>query len=158
MKKKLILENLSKEFVIDKESFKLNLEIKSLSQNYFFVKSDTKNIEATYDIDETGSIRIYKNGKIFQCRYIEEFFENGLGKQSIQSKEILVNSPMPGLVSRVKVEAGQKVKKGDGLVVVEAMKMENEIKSPINGKVIKVEVEPGKAVEKNALLVVLKSE
>lgn len=65
----------------------------------------------------------------------------------------LVRAPMPGLVLRVEVEVGQQVPHGGGLVVLEAMKMENEIRSPSAGTVRTVMVEPGQAVEKGAPLV-----
>ena len=61
---------------------------------------------------------------------------------------------MPGLVLRVTANEGQAVNKGDTLLVLEAMKMENSIKSPGDGLVSKIMVKPGQAVEKNQLLVV----
>jgi pyruvate carboxylase subunit B len=64
-------------------------------------------------------------------------------------------APMPGLVVRVTVEPGQSVSAGQGLVVVEAMKMENELRSPAAGTVKSVRVTPGTAVEKGAVLVEL---
>jgi pyruvate carboxylase subunit B len=63
-----------------------------------------------------------------------------------------VHAPMPGLVLQVLVEAGQEVKAGDGLVVLEAMKMENELRAPSDGTVAAVHCAPGDAVGKNALL------
>ncbi|MBI2072612.1 MAG: acetyl-CoA carboxylase biotin carboxyl carrier protein subunit [Gemmatimonadetes bacterium] len=60
---------------------------------------------------------------------------------------------MPGLVLRVDVEAGQEIAAGAGLVVLEAMKMENEIRSSGPGRVKSVLVEPGQAVEKGTPLV-----
>ena len=76
-------------------------------------------------------------------------------KQESQAKDPpgLVRAPMPGLVLRVEVEAGQELAAGAGLVVLEAMKMENEIRSPGPGRVKAVLVEPGQAVEKGAPLV-----
>ncbi len=65
----------------------------------------------------------------------------------------LVRAPMPGLVLRVEVEVGQQVAVGGGLVVLEAMKMENEIRSAGAGTVKAVLVEVGQAVEKGAPLV-----
>lgn len=65
----------------------------------------------------------------------------------------LVRAPMPGLVLRVEVEVGQPVAAGAGLVVLEAMKMENEIRSPGPGTVRAILVEPGQAVEKGAPLI-----
>ena len=66
-----------------------------------------------------------------------------------------VITPMPGSVARVLATAGQAVTRGQILVVVEAMKMENEFRSPIDGVVAKVMVEAGRPVDANALLVVV---
>ena len=63
-----------------------------------------------------------------------------------------LKAPMPGLVVRVLVEPGQEVAPGAGLVVLEAMKMENELKASAQGVVERVEVKPGQAVEKGAVL------
>lgn len=64
-----------------------------------------------------------------------------------------VKAPMPGLVLNIMVQAGDIVKKGDPLIILEAMKMENVIKSAGEGKVKKINVQKGNAVEKGALLV-----
>lgn len=69
----------------------------------------------------------------------------------------LLRAPMPGLIVRVEVEVGQEVAEGDGLVVMEAMKMENELRSEVPGKVVSVEVEAGQAVERDAILLRLES-
>ena len=66
-----------------------------------------------------------------------------------------VESIMPGKVVRVLVKPGDTVTEGQGLVVVEAMKMENEIESPKDGKVTEVKVEPGQAVESGGALVIV---
>jgi biotin carboxyl carrier protein len=66
-----------------------------------------------------------------------------------------VLAPMPGRLVRVLVEEGQEVKAGDGLVVVEAMKMENELRSPRAGRIAQLPVREGQAVETAALLVVV---
>lgn len=70
----------------------------------------------------------------------------------------VVKAPMPGLVVRVEVAVGQPVAAGGGLVVLEAMKMENEICSPGAGTVRAVLVEPGQVVEKDAPLIELAGE
>lgn len=64
-------------------------------------------------------------------------------------------APMPGLIVRVSVKAGDKVEAGQGLVVMEAMKMENELRATSAGVVKSVEVAAGTVVEKGALLVAL---
>ncbi len=63
-----------------------------------------------------------------------------------------ITAPMPGTILDVKVTAGQAVKSGDVLMILEAMKMENEIMAPKDGTVTAVSVSKGTAVESGALL------
>jgi pyruvate carboxylase subunit B len=60
---------------------------------------------------------------------------------------------MPGLVVRVAATAGQAVAAGQGLIVLEAMKMENELRAPAAGRVTSVRVSEGQAVEKGQVLI-----
>jgi biotin carboxyl carrier protein len=64
-----------------------------------------------------------------------------------------VNAPMPGTIVSVAVKVGDTIKKGQLLLVLEAMKMENEIVSPVDGKVLAVGVSKGDAVNPGDLLV-----
>lgn len=64
-----------------------------------------------------------------------------------------VKAPMPGKVLEVMAEAGKEVKKGEALLVLEAMKMENVLKSPQDGTISAISVTPGDAVEKNTVLI-----
>jgi biotin carboxyl carrier protein len=73
---------------------------------------------------------------------------------SVEGKQV-INAPMPGKVVKVLVKQGDEVKEGQGLVVVEAMKMENELKSPKAGKVVELLAKEGTTVENNAKLVVV---
>jgi len=66
-----------------------------------------------------------------------------------------LRAPMPGLIVQLRVKVGDTIAAGDGLVVMEAMKMENELRAPAAGKVRAVHVSVGAAVEKGALLVEL---
>ena len=72
-----------------------------------------------------------------------------------QGTERAVKTPMPGRVVKVLVSAGDRVTAEQGVVVVEAMKMENELRSPVNGVVKQVNVRDGMAVESGAVLVVV---
>jgi acetyl/propionyl-CoA carboxylase alpha subunit len=69
-----------------------------------------------------------------------------------------VRAPMPGLIVRIDVAAGESVKAGQGVVVMEAMKMENELKADGSGLVARVLVAAGQAVEKGAVLVEFEAE
>ncbi len=63
------------------------------------------------------------------------------------SGEYVLRAPMPGLIVKIPVSEGQEVKKGDVLVILESMKMQNELKSPRDGKVTRIQVKPGDSVE-----------
>jgi len=78
-----------------------------------------------------------------------------VGAGKVQARGGAVKAPMPGMVVRVMVEPGQTVAAGMGLVVLEAMKMENELKAPSAGVVAGVAAKPGQAVEKGQVLVTL---
>ncbi len=65
----------------------------------------------------------------------------------------VIKAPMPGLVLTVEVEEGQHVEEGQGVVLLESMKMENEIKAVGSGVVNAIHVEPGQPVEKGAPLI-----
>jgi biotin carboxyl carrier protein len=69
-----------------------------------------------------------------------------------------VQAPMPGLVVRVAVEPGDQVKAGQSVVIIEAMKMENDLKAESAGIVARVSATPGQAVEKGAVLVEFEAE
>jgi biotin carboxyl carrier protein len=64
-----------------------------------------------------------------------------------------VKAPMPGMIVRVEVQVGDKVKAGQGVAIIEAMKMENELKAVAAGTVSKVAVAAGTAVEKGTVLI-----
>ncbi len=67
-------------------------------------------------------------------------------------------APMPGLVLEVSATVGKAVLEGEGLVLLEAMKMENQIKSPVAGRVEAVMVEAGQTVERGAHLATVRAE
>lgn len=68
---------------------------------------------------------------------------------------IKINSPMPGNILSVKASAGQAVKKGDVLMILEAMKMENEICAPQDGTIASVQAAAGDSVESGDVLVTM---
>jgi biotin carboxyl carrier protein len=76
-----------------------------------------------------------------------------LEKNKSSSRSELVGAPMPGKIVDVLVEAGAKVKEGEALLILEAMKMQNEIASPVSGTVKKVLVKQNDIVNKEDVLV-----
>ena len=70
----------------------------------------------------------------------------------VEGGEFHLKSPMPGLVVSVPVSEGQTVKKGDVLLILESMKMQNELKSPRDGVVARIRVKAGESVEQKQTL------
>ncbi|MQA90912.1 MAG: hypothetical protein GEU90_11830 [Gemmatimonas sp.] len=104
-----------------------------------------------------GTWHVTLNGRTLLVEAIDErsrTIREMSGAPTTDAEKVVV-APMPGLIVRVEVEVGAAVTMGQGLIVVEAMKMENELKAPADGIVKKIEVAAGSAVEKGAVLVVL---
>ncbi len=76
-------------------------------------------------------------------------------RSAVAAGSIVVNSPLPGVVLDIKVKVGDAVKKGDTIIVLEAMKMENNIQASSDGTVSKVSVEKGASVLEGAELIVI---
>lgn len=116
------------------------------SYDVFVQKVDADNREVTLSINgKRTTVRI-------QTR-IEKLLKE-LGMEHAMSKKLdSLKAPMPGLIHSLKVKEGDTVQKGDPLVILEAMKMENVIKSPGDGVVTRIHVKEKASVEKSALLI-----
>ncbi len=135
-----------------------NVRIFNRDSETAFVLNDTSSISLKcLGVDqENKSITILYNGKKFNFKIVEPLDEllKSMGLESaFVSKISELKAPMPGLVIDVLVDAGQEIKKGDKLVVLEAMKMENILKSPVDGKIKTISINKGQAVDKNQLLI-----
>ena len=101
-------------------------------------------------------IRINNNNYTVQLKDQYDELLQSLGMDSLNNKkESEIKAPMPGRVLDIMLSVGSAVVKGDGVLVLEAMKMENVIKSPTDGVIKKIAVVKGQAVEKNEVLVEL---
>ena len=99
-----------------------------------------------------GGYRVALSGRVIDVGLVEG---RGAAAPRVAGGPARVRAPMPGKIVRVLVAAGQDVGAGQGLVVMEAMKMENEIRAPRAGRVKEAPVKEGQAVETGALLVLL---
>lgn len=105
---------------------------------------------------ESKNMTLRINGNKYEVEVRDQFDQllRKLGLHNLGAAAVNeIKAPMPGLVLRIEAEAGASVAKGDALLVLEAMKMENVIKSPVDGEVKAIEVSRGDAVEKNQVLI-----
>lgn len=101
---------------------------------------------------------VLMRGHLFSVEVLDEraqLMSQRRGGQFIDSGEISIRAPMPGLVIDIPVREGQEVKAGQTVVVLESMKMQNELKTPRDGVVQRISAEPGQSVEQNKPLVTI---
>ena len=100
------------------------------------------------------SLRVEIGNRAFTANIIDRKHRRSSAEHGDEGRQQLV-APMPGKVVRVLVKAGDEVKLGQGVVVVEAMKMQNEIKSPKAGRILEIRVSEGATVNANQILAVV---
>ncbi|HCN83175.1 MAG TPA: acetyl-CoA carboxylase biotin carboxyl carrier protein subunit, partial [Sphingobacteriaceae bacterium] len=104
--------------------------------------------------EKTGALRINNNTYRFTARDQYDELLKKLGIDTLHVKSISeLKAPMPGMVLKIIVQEGQEVKKGDNLLILEAMKMENIIKSPADLTILSLKIKSGDKVEKNQILI-----
>lgn len=105
---------------------------------------------------EVRTVSLSVNGKKAEVKLVsrmEKLLKDlGMASQLTKKLEVL-KAPMPGLIHKISVSAGDTVQKGEPLLILEAMKMENLIKSPGDGTIKEVVAAVGNSVEKNAVLI-----
>lgn len=163
MKYVTIINDRSYEIEIDHDGSVLingeerDVDFLNLGGDLFSLITENRSLEAVINDDE-GNIAVMMSGRQFEAQVLDEramLMMQRRGGQAIGSGE--VKAPMPGLIVDVTTERGATIAKGDTLVILESMKMQNELKSPIEGVVRAIHVEAGQAVDKNDLLVEIKA-
>lgn len=131
-------------------------DVSKLSDTMYHVVRDHQsyNIEVLTAVDGKRQLKV--NGQLYDTETIDKFEallkQLGMEKKGA-GKVNELKAPMPGLVLSIDVKVGDELKKGDRILVLEAMKMENVIKAPADVTVASVEVERGKTVEKNQVMI-----
>ncbi len=109
-------------------------------------------------LSENGTLNVLIQGVLYTVEALDERekrLRDASGRSAMVSGEFQLTAPMPGLVVKVPVSVGDVVEAGDVLVILESMKMQNELKSPRLGRVAEVNVSAGVNVEKRDVMVVL---
>jgi biotin carboxyl carrier protein len=109
----------------------------------------------SYTVTQLGAGEVSVDGQVFHVEVFDPRSLRGRKAAGVTEGRQAVSAPMPGRVIRVLVEAGQQVEAGQGLIVVEAMKMQNEMKSPKAGRVAEVKTIDGATVLVGDVLVVI---
>lgn len=108
--------------------------------------------------ERAGAYEVLMQGRLFNVDVLDERAQRLASRQggtAAETGEISLKSPMPGRIVAVPVTEGQEVKAGQTLVILESMKMENELKAPRDGVVQRISIETGQSVEQNKLLITM---
>lgn len=130
--------------------------VSKVSDNQFHIIKDAKSYNVEVLEPEDGATMLKVNGNVYKTESINKFDEllKSLGMEKGGAGKVNeLKAPMPGLVLEVTVNAGDELNKGNRVLVLEAMKMENVIKAPADATVASVEVKKGDTVEKNQVMV-----
>jgi len=135
------------------------LEVDAVHLQGFAVSilADARSARCDIEPGKDGRLSVLVGENVFPMELLDERrlrLRQAGGKFSLEGPQ-RIDAPMPGKVVRVLVKAGDEVGEGQGLIVVEAMKMENELKSPKAGKVTEMHAVEGAAVESGAKLAVV---
>jgi biotin carboxyl carrier protein len=115
---------------------------------------DNRSLEAIVE-ERSEAWEVLIHGELYTVRVQDERayrLAKARGATGDHAGDATIKSPMPGLIIDVPVQVGQAVKKGDQVIILESMKMENELRSPRDGFVTHVYVEQGASVEKDQVL------
>ena len=130
------------------------LEVVSPEVGVFCLISDDRIFECNVWEREPNSFRVFVGGRTLDSTIIDRKHRRTATEHNIEGRQNLI-APMHGKVVRVMLAAGDEVAVGQGVLVVEAMKMQNEIKSPKAGKVIELRVDEGATVTAHQVLAVV---
>lgn len=161
MKYVTIINNEQYEIEIDKDgSILINgepreVDFLNLGGDLYSIITQNQSLEVVIDDDE-NKVTVLMGGRLYETQVLDEralLMAQRRGGLSSGSGEIY--SPMPGLIVKVTVEDGQEVIQGQTVVILESMKMQNELKAPVTGIVTNIQVNAGQTVDKNALLLTI---
>lgn len=134
--------------------------LKKIDERIWTLSVNNRIVRIEFDLDTNGNATIYIDGFSFDVvittalkKVLKQFIEKA--SSSTAASIIKIKAPMPGLVVKVIAEEGTQIEKGDGLAIIEAMKMENTIKSPAKGLAKNIKIKTGDTVEKDFLLLEL---
>jgi len=147
------------ELFIDNDLVELDLSSISNNVNHVIYQIQSFNTELVEVNKAEKTCTVKVNGNIYSVKVEDQFDQllKQLGLDNLATAKVLdVKAPMPGLVLKIVVEEGMEIKKGENLLILEAMKMENILKSPSDGIVKKISINQGDKVEKNQVLIQFK--
>ncbi len=137
------------------EGRELDCELIKLSSRTFLLRIEKRFFEITSNKLDNGNYSLLIDGISFETAIRSALQEKAsalLQQKSFTHSKTEIKAPMPGMVLKVNKNAGDKINHGETIVILEAMKMENDIRAPHSGSLKEVFINEGTAVEKGSVL------
>ena len=151
-----LVENSDHHYEVTIDGRTVQVDAAKSGKTIYSIIEDGKQFEVIVDESGAHGFDIVVAGRLFQLQAFDERSKLlTASAKPITTGPQRVESEMPGKVVKISVSVGEPVVEGSGVVILEAMKMENEIKSPIEGIVTEIAVTEGQTVESGALLFVV---
>jgi biotin carboxyl carrier protein len=131
----------------------IQAKVRQPESGYFIFQIDERVYHIRVANREDGKIEVFLDGKVSVIQVLDRLRREGSAGAVTGPQPI--TSPMPGRVVRLLAQAGDTVEAGQGVVVVEAMKMQNEMAAPRSGKVSEIHVSEGQTVKAGEILAVV---
>jgi biotin carboxyl carrier protein len=151
--KKSVIFSDNSEIKVDGKSY--HYEISELGINNFVLKLDNKFYVISGDKKDQDNFSVFVNGEVIDAIVrtgLQERASTLIEQSSDLKHKMEVKAPMPGMILKIKKNIMEKVEKGESIIILEAMKMENDIKSPFHGVIKEIRVTENNPVEKGAVL------
>jgi biotin carboxyl carrier protein len=130
------------------------LEIMRPEKGVYLMLAGHQVYEARVWSEQSGGLRAQLRGRVFKAKIIDRKRRRATADHGSEGRQNLI-APMPGKIVRALLKPGDEVSAGQGVIVVEAMKMQNEIKSPKAGRVLEIRVADGDTVVANQTLAIV---
>jgi biotin carboxyl carrier protein len=152
--REILIEILDEHHItVDGVDYEIDFESVSEQTVYSLLANNYSYEALVYESEEGWQVLLHGSQYVLQVEdERERRLRASLGGGPPENVDFHLRAPMPGLIVTVPVSEGQMVEKGDVLVVLESMKMQNQLKSPRSGKVSRVQVKPGDSVEQRDTL------
>ena len=122
------------------------------------VKINGKEHRVKVEETEQGKIRVHHDGEVYEVETKEDVqpaIREEIEKKGTKEGGKTITAPLPGTISEIKVKKGEKVKEGQPLLKLIAMKMENEIAAPLNATIKEIKAKKNANVDKGDVLILL---
>ncbi len=156
-KKRLVeLERNASGWRVTLDGLVVAVDAAEVSPNTLSILLDGQSFEITVTLSPDGKLQLHTGTREFIAEVIDPRAWSGRRHSSVEAEgRQQIVAPMPGKVVRLLVKAGEHVEAGQGLLVVEAMKMQNEIRSPKSGTVERILAQEGQPVNAGEVLCVV---